>query len=170
MLRSELANLLGSDGCWSSLAPPPLSADRPSHAPSGAVTTVKWTGAAAEPDWHRTARARRSRARRTQRAVKAGLTIEEGRLVVARNLMFCHHGAGGSAVDGMANGPSKTGADGFTTVGAGRKIAQNEWRCDKCSEKDRPYWNWAKRTCCHLCDKKRPQNPTLCSSTEAGKM
>ena len=51
--------------------------------------------------------------------------------------------------------------DGFVTVGGGRKHHQEEWRCDRCSTKDRVHWVFKKNSCCNLCQKAKPNKPTL---------
>ena len=98
-----------------------------------------------EPTWHRTSRARRSRARKAVRASRSGTTVEAGRLAAAKLLLISHHGVRGSAIAVMA-GQSKA----FTKVEPSRHPM--DWECPECSKgkpADDPFLGLGKVR--HLC-------------------
>ena len=100
--------------------------------------------AVTESPAHRNARARRSRARATDRRAKKGIEVDPDQLEAARLLLLGHHGTRGIAAAVLMAG------DGFSLVGGKKhKIEQDAWRCDHCFDKGNAFWVWPKNDCCH---------------------
>ena len=124
------------------------------HSSSSELSAVKTEPNRVEDDWHRTRRARRSRARAAVQAAKRGDEVEASRLAAAQLLLSKHHATRGG---GMA--PKQAHGEPW-------KTSQNAWWCVQCKE-----WVRAKKCNCYLCDRKKPTGKALklFSSTPEGK-